>query len=118
LALALGNLGKPGETGAKLIAIFKTTGGIAREVLINTLCPELIWAFSSTTEDVFVRSALYERFGVEKTLKYLANHWKGGVKREVERLKTLVNDDALEGEKNEGVVKNLISEIIRNMELS
>jgi intracellular multiplication protein IcmB len=108
LTRALGRLGKPSRDGAGMVAVFKTQAGPARQFLVNTLSPELLWAFSSTTEDVAVRDALYQRFGTGRALKILAARYPGGVKREAERRKAALTGD--EGE-DVGVIKGLIAEL-------
>ncbi|MDR2443545.1 MAG: hypothetical protein LBE31_08510 [Deltaproteobacteria bacterium] len=89
LETALERLGKPGAKGADLVALFRASDGTTRHLLTNTVSPNLLWAFSSTSEDMTVREALYERFGVEKTLKVLSERYPYGLKAEAERLKEL-----------------------------
>jgi intracellular multiplication protein IcmB len=86
-ARALERLGKPTGQGADLIALFRTAKGTSQQILTNTVSPALLWAFSTTSEDMTVRDALYDSHGVEKTLPLLAELFPGGVKTEVERLK-------------------------------
>ena len=83
----LGLCGKPTPAGAEMVALFRTGGGVAQQLLVNTLPPTLLWAFSTTSEDMVVRDALYARHGVEKTLKALASAHPHGLKAEAERRK-------------------------------
>ncbi|MDR1546294.1 MAG: type IV secretion protein IcmB, partial [Deltaproteobacteria bacterium] len=85
LQAALERLGRPGPEGAGLVALFKTADGPARQLLVNTVSPALLWAFSTTTEDMTVRNALYQAYGVERTLSALAERWPTGLKVEAER---------------------------------
>ncbi|MDR2387837.1 MAG: type IV secretion protein IcmB, partial [Deltaproteobacteria bacterium] len=87
LSQALERLGKPSALGADLIALFRTAQGTSQQILTNTVSPELLWAFSSTAEDMAVREALYQSHGVEKSLSLLGQLYPGGLKSEVERRK-------------------------------
>jgi intracellular multiplication protein IcmB len=82
---ALERLGKPGPQGADLIALFRTARGTSQQLLTNTVSPELMWAFSSTAEDMAVRDALYRSHGTERALSALAALFPKGVKAELER---------------------------------
>ncbi|MDR1052158.1 MAG: hypothetical protein LBP95_14045 [Deltaproteobacteria bacterium] len=85
LESALEFLGKPGPDGAGLVALFRTGEGTSKQFLTNTISPELLCAFSSTAEDMFVRDSLYETEGVRATLAAMAALHPAGVKGEVER---------------------------------
>jgi intracellular multiplication protein IcmB len=89
LETALERLGKPTAAGAELIALFRAAGGTTKHLLTNTVPPALLWAFSTTSEDMTVRNSLYERFGVTRTLKVLSERHPYGLKAEVERLRLL-----------------------------
>jgi intracellular multiplication protein IcmB len=85
LSAALERCGKPVPAGASLVALFRTAEGPARQLLVSTLPPELLWAFSTTSEDMFVRDALYARHGAERALSALASAYPEGLKAEAER---------------------------------
>ena len=53
---AIYRLKKPGKQGASMVAIFKTSDGLAVQLLTNTVGMQALWAFSSTTEDVHLRN--------------------------------------------------------------
>jgi intracellular multiplication protein IcmB len=112
---ALSRVGKPGPDGAGFGALFKTAGGPSRRMLVNTLPPELLWAFSTTAEDAHARSALYSRFGVDRTLAHLARRWPGGLKSEVERRRA-AEEDWQRPASGRGHVPDLIDEIAAAME--
>jgi intracellular multiplication protein IcmB len=101
-------LGKPGPRGANMIAQFRTAEGAITHVLTNTLSPSLVWAFSSTTEDVAIRTALYAKLGVHRALKVLAARYPGSAKPEVERRRQLRKDSGVNGS---DVIEELISEL-------
>jgi intracellular multiplication protein IcmB len=90
---ALERLGKPGPEGADLVALFRTARGTSQQLLTNTVSPALMWAFSTTSEDMTVRDALYLSHGVERALAILARLHPGGLKAEVERLRSLERGD-------------------------
>ncbi|MDR0622457.1 MAG: hypothetical protein LBJ61_11380, partial [Deltaproteobacteria bacterium] len=70
-------------------ALFRTAQGTSQQILTNTLSPALLWAFSTTAEDMAVRDALYASHGVERTLAILSALHPGGLKSEAERRKNL-----------------------------
>jgi intracellular multiplication protein IcmB len=111
---ALARIGKPGPDGAGFGALFKTSAGPSAQLLKSTLSPELLWAFSTTAEDAHVRSALYARFGVERTLGYLSRRWPAGLKAEVERRKAMEEDSGNPGT-GRGAVPDLIDELASAM---
>jgi intracellular multiplication protein IcmB len=78
-------IGKPSKNGAEMIAVFKTANGEVKTRLVSALSPELLWAFSSGAEDVFLRNALKEKFPLLDVLKTLAAEHPYGIKGELER---------------------------------
>ncbi|MDR1037648.1 MAG: hypothetical protein LBT40_14125 [Deltaproteobacteria bacterium] len=111
---SLGRIGKPGPDGAGFGAIFKTDSGPSAQLLKSTLTPELLWAFSTTQEDAHVRAFLYARFGVERTLGFLARRWPEGVKPEVERRRAMAEDARLPSG-GRGVIPDLADELATEM---
>lgn len=75
----------PSSAGSSLVGVWSTDRGrvISRQML--TLGPMALWAFSSTAEDVALRTVLYGRLGVSEALRRLAARYPGGVKKEIER---------------------------------
>lgn len=108
---AMQNLGKPGPKGANFVALMRTSKGDVYQTLTNTIAAMGIWAFSSTSEDMTVRNALYEKIGVKKTLKLLARHWPGGIKAEAERRRLLFEESGLDQEAKD-VESMLIDELL------
>jgi intracellular multiplication protein IcmB len=82
-------------------------------MLVNTLGPVEMWAFSTTPLDVALRSRLYSRVGPGEARKRLARVFPTGTaKREIERRK----DERLRrGEDDdhaqEGVIEELVDEL-------
>ena len=106
----LRHLGKPGAKGANMIALFKTDAGKVAQQLTNTLGAIPLWAFSSTSEDMSVRDALYDLIGVKETLSNLAKTYPGGVKKEVERRRHAHSFDNTE-DRGKDILKEIINEI-------
>jgi len=105
----LPRLRKPTAQGADFIAIFKTGKGVCHQVLTNTLGPQQIWAFSTTSEDRAVRDEMYKRIGVPETLARLALRHPEGLKAEVEMRRQNV-EQAQYGE-GADVIADLIEEL-------
>lgn len=93
---AVSRLTKPGRAGAGMVGLFKTDDGMVMQNLVSTIGQQMLWAFSSTTEDSYVREKLYETLGVATTLKVLAQHYPGGIKVEVERRRLLATDESMD----------------------
>lgn len=77
----------PTKNGAPLWVMFKTKDeGQVRQELLLTLGPAELWAFSTTAEDVALRSRLYEEIGPKMTRKVLAARYPGGsAKSDIEK---------------------------------
>jgi intracellular multiplication protein IcmB len=68
----------PTAMGATFIAQFVTKRGMNTQLLTSTISPVELWAFSTTTEDVFIRDALYEEIGPVNARHMLASHFPRG----------------------------------------
>ena len=76
------NLHGPGPGGAPLWALFRLKGeGQVRQELNLTLGPAELWAFSTTAQDVVLRSRLYESIGPKRARQVLATRFPGGSAR-------------------------------------
>ncbi len=102
-------LGKPGPRGANMICQFRTAEGAITHMLTNTLSPSLVWAFSTTTEDMTIRTALYDRLDVRRALQVLAARFAGSAKPEIERRRQLRKDSNVTGI---DVIDELIMELV------
>lgn len=108
---ALSRLGKPGPAGANLIAQFRTGKGNSQLPLTLTIGPQSLWAFSTTTEDVAIRNALYRHLPPSEALRRLARRFPGGsAKSEVERRRRLVADQS--GEELTNVIHEIAEELL------
>ncbi|MFX4300075.1 hypothetical protein [Pseudosulfitobacter pseudonitzschiae] len=76
----------PTSRGAPIWALFRLKAeGAVRQKLNLTLGPAEIWAFSTTAEDVALRTRLYESLGPRLTRQVLARRFPGGsAKSEIE----------------------------------
>jgi intracellular multiplication protein IcmB len=76
----------PTSRGAPIWAMFRLKSkGSVRQKLNLTLGPAEIWAFSTTAEDVALRTRLYESIGPRMTRKVLARRFpSGSAKSEIE----------------------------------
>lgn len=81
------NLTGPGPQGAPVWTMFKAKGfGQVRQELLLTLGPAELWAFSTTSEDVALRSRLYASIGPQLTRRVLAARFPGGsAKAEIDK---------------------------------
>ncbi len=68
----------PGPDGVNFLALFKTKVGFVVQLLTNTVGPIELWAYSTTLEDVALRSRLYKRIGPYAARKLLAVHFPLG----------------------------------------
>lgn len=93
---AMKRLGKPGRKGANMVALIRTKHGNSILHLTNTIGPMMLWAFSTTTEDVHIRNRLYERVGALSALRVLSKRFPGGAKEEVERRRMAIGDADLD----------------------
>lgn len=107
-------LNGPTSKGAPVFAIFKMKTGEIRQMLVSRLGPIEVWSFSTTSEDVALRSRLYELLGSKAARLALARRFPGGTaKPEIERRKARLEDegarvdDRMEG----GLIEQLAKEI-------
>lgn len=76
----------PTERGAPVFATMRLKLGVFHQLLVNSLGPVEIWAFSTTAEDAALRARLYETIGPRKARELLARRFPGGTaKPELER---------------------------------
>jgi intracellular multiplication protein IcmB len=90
----------PKAGGAPCLLILGTTDGKYEQHLINTLGPIELWAFSTTAEDVAIRSRLYALLGASAARRLLAVNFPGGSARsEIRRRVTMLSDKGVDPEK-------------------
>lgn len=104
----------PSSRGAPLWALFKTKDGQIRQDLILTLGPAELWAFSTTAEDVALRSILYESIGPKAARRVLAVRFPGGSARaeiEARLLKLEERGERLDDSGRGNVIQMLADEL-------
>ena len=106
----------PREDGATFLAQFSTKTGVNTQLLTLTLGPVELWAFSTTVEDVIVRSALYRSLGPSEARRFLATLYPGGtITNELTiRLNAIQRDSGIVVEEvKKGVIQQLISDLLQ-----
>lgn len=68
----------PTSKGATFVAQFVTKKGLNTQLLTSTISPVELWAFNTTTEDVFIRDRLYREIGPVNARYYLAQQFPKG----------------------------------------
>lgn len=82
----------PGPDGVNFLALFKTKVGFVVQMLTNTVGPIELWAFSTTLEDVALRTRLYKRIGTYAARKILAEHFPLGTAIEtIEQMRSVAS---------------------------
>lgn len=104
----------PTSRGAPIWMMIKIKDGVIRQKLNLTLGPAEIWAFSTTAEDVSLRSRLYESIGPRLTRKVLARRFPGGsAKADIEGRIARMEDagSKLSTEQRGDVIGDLVEEM-------
>lgn len=109
------NLGAPGRAGAPFLAVLSLKEGRHEHLLYNTLGPVELWAFSTTAEDVALRTRLYDLIGPKETRLELGKRYPGGsAKEEIERRVRIALDRGLFRENakaEQGIIEQMVKEI-------
>jgi intracellular multiplication protein IcmB len=109
----------PRAGGATLLAQFATKAGIYTQLYTLTLGPIELWAFNTTSEDAYIRNALYKKIGSKATRKVLAKLFPAGSAASVvaERLENRKGSSSHQGlisdpEKEKGsILDEMVTEI-------
>ncbi len=99
----------PKAGGAPVLFVLATTEGRYEQHLINTLGPIEIWALSTSSEDVAVRSRLYKKLGARRARQMLAANFPGGSARGEIKRRVFMRAD------QEGSTSQAVSEIIEEI---
>lgn len=76
----------PKAGGAPVLFVLGTVEGRYEQFLYNTLGPIEIWALSTSSEDVAIRSRLYQKLGAHRARQMLAaNFPSGSARNEIKR---------------------------------
>lgn len=97
----------------KFFAMFKTKKGTLSQVLYTKPGPIEKWAFSTTSNDMTLRDALYDEFGVRNTLTFLAREFPSGTARPlIDTLRMNMGEDAPE----DGITAAVLAKIKPKLE--
>lgn len=108
-------LNGPGRAGAPFLAVLQMKDGRHEHLLYNTLGPMELWAFSTTMEDVALRTKLYSKLGPSEARLRLAKRFpRGTAKVEIQRrIIDLAERGVVNGnDASDGVISDLADEII------
>jgi len=106
----------PREGGATFLGQFATKVGNHMQLLTITLGPAELWAFSTTSEDVLIRTALYEAIGPAEARRVLSNIFPNGTAAKLihDRLNSETEGTGVISEENKkSIVSSLTDEILK-----
>lgn len=105
----------PGRDGAPVLGLFRMRDGQHEHVLLNTLGPREIWAYSTSQIDRAIRARLSEILGSREARRLLGAAYPGGsAAKEINRrakLAAMQSDDISEENATAGAVEDLVREI-------
>lgn len=113
--VALRQLTGPRKGGAPFLALLQLKDGKHEHLLFNTLGPIEIWAFSTTPDDVALRSRLYAALGPSEARRRLAKRFPSGTAREyIERIQSRLVAQGMGSQQDmsEGVLAELAKEMV------
>ena len=101
-------------SGSPFLAIVTADNVTFEQMLVNSLGPVELWAFSTTPTDVALRNRLYERVGFTEGLRRLGRVFPAGTaKAEVEERKNARLRRGEEGGRAQaGVIEDLADELV------
>lgn len=100
----------PKAGGAPALFVLGTTEGRYEQHLLNTLGPIELWALSTSSEDVAIRSRLYKIIGAHRARQMLSLNFPGGSARgEIKRRVLML---AEQGETRSAAVSQVIEGIV------
>lgn len=100
-------VGPNAEEGGNFLALFKTKSGLVVQMLTNTVGAVEAWAFSTTSDDVSLRTRLYEALGTYAARKLLAHHFPLGTAR--------VSLELMRANAPEGAQKSVVAELANKL---
>tara|TARA_R110002124_G_scaffold287365_1_gene474292 strand:- start:226489 stop:229467 length:2979 start_codon:yes stop_codon:yes gene_type:complete len=108
------NLTGPKSSGAPALLVLGTKQGRYEQHLINTLGPIELWALSTTSEDVAVRTRLYSRMGASRARQVLAANFPGGSARGEIKRRVISRSEGGEGKAAavSAVIEDVVEELV------
>ncbi|PZO88807.1 MAG: type IV secretion protein IcmB [Micavibrio aeruginosavorus] len=103
----------PRAGGAPALLVLGTVEGKYEQHLLNTLGPIELWALSTSSEDVLIRTRLYQKLGASRARQMLAANFPGGSARgEIKRRVMML---AEKGEIRSAAVSQVVNEIVNEL---
>jgi len=105
----------PRSSGAPALFVLGTTDGRYEQHLINTLGPIELWALSTSSEDVAIRSRLYSKLGASRARQILAAAFPGGSARsEIKRRIFMRTEDSdAQAVATSDIIEEIVKELIQ-----
>ena len=103
----------PSAKGAPALFVLGTTKGRYEQHIYNTLGPIELWALSTSSEDVAIRTRLYERLGAGEARLMLAGHYPGGSARDDIRRRVLAQSES--GDSRSAAISTIIEDIVEEL---
>lgn len=104
----------PSESGAPFLAVLYLKDGTHEHLLVNTLGPTELWAFSTTAQDSSLRNRLYALLGATEARQVLVDRFpNGSALREIERrLQVMQESGHSIDEAEDGIIDGLSKELV------
>ena len=103
----------PKSIGAPVLFVLGTTDGRYEQHLYNTLGPIELWALSTSSEDVAIRTRLYIQLGASRARQMLAANFPGGSARG--EIKRRIMALAEKGETKSAALSQVIDQIVAEL---
>ncbi|HAU29963.1 MAG TPA: type IV secretion protein IcmB [Rhodospirillaceae bacterium] len=105
----------PRSSGAPALMVLGTNEGRYEQFLINTLGPIELWALSTSSEDVSIRTRVYHRLGAKLGREILATNYPGGSARsEIRRRVTQLSEKGeVESAATSVVIEDIVNELVQ-----
>ncbi len=104
----------PKAGGAPVLFVLGTTDGRYEQHLYNTLGPIELWALSTSSEDVAIRTRLYDKLGAGRARQMLAANFPGGSARgEIKRrIISLAEKGETKSAAQSAVIDKIVEELV------
>lgn len=103
----------PKAGGAPVLFVLGTVEGRYEQFLYNTLGPIEIWALSTSSEDVAIRSRLYNKLGAHRARQMLAANFPSGSARA--EIKRRIIALAEKGETRSSALSQVVEDIVMEL---
>jgi intracellular multiplication protein IcmB len=103
----------PSSKGAPALLVLGTTKGRYEQHIYNTLGPIELWALSTSSEDVAIRTRLYDKLGAGRARLMLAAHYPGGSARDDIRRRVLAQSES--SDSRSAAIGTIIGSIVEEL---